>query len=294
MGTRTVHLDITGMSCANCSATIQDTLESLTGVSEANANFATDEGSVEYDPEEVSLREIYDAIDDAGYGAVSETATIAISDMTCANCAETNETALEATPGVIDAEVNYATDEAQVTYNPADTSLDALYDAIEDTGYSPVREDDGESGEDARDAARQAEIRKQLRLTLFGAVLSAPLLFFLAEKFLLGGGVLPETILGVEFGWAEFLLATPVQLVLGWPFYKNSYKALVKNGRANMDVLIALGSTTAYVYSVAVLLDVIAGGSTSTRRRSSSCSSRSATTSRPARRDRPARRSASS
>ena len=260
MGTRTVHLDITGMSCANCSATIQDTLESLTGVSEANANFATDEGSVEYDPEEVSLREIYDAIDDAGYGAVSETATIAISDMTCANCAETNETALEATPGVIDAEVNYATDEAQVTYNPADTSLDALYDAIEDTGYSPVREDDGESGEDARDAARQAEIRKQLRLTLFGAVLSAPLLFFLAEKFLLGGGVLPETILGVEFGWAEFLLATPVQLVLGWPFYKNSYKALVKNGRANMDVLIALGSTTAYVYSVAVLLGVIAGG----------------------------------
>jgi Cu+-exporting ATPase len=260
MGTRTVHLDITGMSCANCSATIQDTLESLTGVSEANANFATDEGSVEYDPEEVSLREIYDAIDDAGYGAVSETATIAISDMTCANCAETNETALEATPGVIDAKVNYATDEAQVTYNPADTSLDALYDAIEDAGYSPVREDDEESGEDARDAARQAEIRKQLRLTLFGAVLSAPLLFFLAEKFLLGGGVLPETILGIEFGWAEFLLATPVQLVLGWPFYKNSYKALVKNGRANMDVLIALGSTTAYVYSVAVLLGVIAGG----------------------------------
>jgi Cu+-exporting ATPase len=86
------------------------------------------------------------------------------------------------------------------------------------------------------------------------------MLFFLAEKFLLGGDVLPETILGIEFGWAEFLLATPVQVVLGWPFYKNSYKALIKNGRANMDVLIALGSTTAYVYSVAVLLEVIAGG----------------------------------
>ncbi|MFC6987820.1 heavy metal translocating P-type ATPase [Haloplanus sp. GCM10025708] len=261
MGTRTAHLDITGMTCANCSATVGDALESLDGVVEANANFATDEGSVEYDPDEVSLEEIFEAIEDAGYGAVSDTVTIGISDMTCANCVQTNETA-QNTPGVIAAEANFATDEAQVRYNPADTSLDALYDAIESAGYSPVREDgdDGDSGEDARDAARQAEIRKQLRLTLFGAVLAAPLLFFLLEKYLLGGGVVPETVFGVEFGWVEFLLATPVQLVLGWPFYKNSYNALVNNKRANMDVLIALGSTTAYVYSVAVLSGLIAGG----------------------------------
>jgi len=86
------------------------------------------------------------------------------------------------------------------------------------------------------------------------------MLFFLVRKFAFGGGVIPETIFGVEFGWVEFLLATPVQLVLGWPFYKNSYKALVTNGRANMDVLIALGSTTAYVYSLAVLSGLIAGG----------------------------------
>ncbi|MFQ3319028.1 MAG: Cu+-exporting ATPase [Natronomonas sp.] len=263
MTTRTTQLDITGMSCANCSATIQDTLESLDGVVEADANFATDEGSVEYNPDEVSLAEIYDAIDDAGYGALSETVTISISDMTCANCADTNESALEDTPGVINADVNYATDEAQVTYNPAEASLNDLYDAIEDAGYSPVREEsgsEGDSGQSARDAARQAEIRKQLRLTLLGAVLSAPLLFFLAENYLLGGAIVPETVFGIEFGWVEFALATPVQLILGWPFYKNSYKAVVKNGRANMDVLIALGSTTAYVYSVAVLLEAIAGG----------------------------------
>ena len=263
MGTRTAHLDITGMSCANCSSTVGEALESLDGVSEANVNFATDEGSVEYDPEEVSLGEIVDAIEQSGYDVVTETASIGISDMTCSNCADTNQTALESVPGVVSAEVNYATDEAQAVYNPAETSLDALYDAIEEAGYSPVREDADEgddSGQNARDAAREAEIRKQLRLTLFGAALSAPLLFFLVEKFLLGGGVVPDRILGVEFGWVEFALATPVQVVLGWPFYKNSYKALVKNGRANMDVLIALGSTTAYVYSVAVLLGLIAGG----------------------------------
>ncbi|MDS0478118.1 heavy metal translocating P-type ATPase [Natrinema sp. 1APR25-10V2] len=262
MSRRTTHLEIQGMSCANCSQTITEALEDLDGVTEANINFATDEGSVEYDPDEVSLAEIYDAIESAGYEPQRSTISIGISDMTCANCAETNQDALECVPGVISAGANYATDDAQVDYNPADVSRDALYDAIENAGYTPVRDDDSDeaSDQERRDAARQAEIRKQLRLTLFGAVLSVPLLFFLVEKFLLGGGIVPETIFGVEFGWVEFLLATPVQFVLGWQFYKNSYKALVKNKRANMDVLIALGSSTAYLYSVVVLLGLIAGG----------------------------------
>ncbi|WP_049941267.1 heavy metal translocating P-type ATPase [Halorhabdus utahensis] len=264
MATRTIHLDITGMSCANCSGTIQDTLESLDGVIEASANFATDEGSVEYDPEVVTLGEIYEAVENAGYGAVSETVTVAISDMSCANCAEANATALEDTPGVIGAEVNYATDEAQVTYNPAEASRADLYDAIEAAGYSPVREDDddaGDAGADARDAARDEEIRKQLRLTLFGALLSAPMLVFMADKLVLGGGIVAgvESLVGIRLGWVEFALATPVQALLGWPFYKNSYNALVNNRRANMDVLIALGSSTAYLYSVAVLSGLIAG-----------------------------------
>ncbi|ACV11926.1 heavy metal translocating P-type ATPase [Halorhabdus utahensis DSM 12940] len=252
------------MSCANCSGTIQDTLESLDGVIEASANFATDEGSVEYDPEVVTLGEIYEAVENAGYGAVSETVTVAISDMSCANCAEANATALEDTPGVIGAEVNYATDEAQVTYNPAEASRADLYDAIEAAGYSPVREDDddaGDAGADARDAARDEEIRKQLRLTLFGALLSAPMLVFMADKLVLGGGIVAgvESLVGIRLGWVEFALATPVQALLGWPFYKNSYNALVNNRRANMDVLIALGSSTAYLYSVAVLSGLIAG-----------------------------------
>ena len=261
------------MSCANCSASIEDALADLDGVTSANANYATDEGSVEYDPDDVSLGEIYAAIESAGYGAVSETVTVAITDMSCANCAEANADALEATPGVIEATVNYATDEAQVRYNPADASRSDLYDAVESAGYSPVREgsgdgsgadgtseaSSGDAGQDARDAAREGEIRKQLRLTLFGAALAAPLLLFMADHLLLGGELFPETVFGVRIGWVQFLLATPVQVVLGRPFYRNSYKALVTNGRANMDVLIALGSTTAYAYSVAVLAGVVAG-----------------------------------
>ena len=264
MSARTTRLDVTGMSCANCSETVQDSLRSLDGVVDADVNFATDEGVVTYDPEETTLREIYDAIEAAGYGAVSETTSIAITDMSCANCAETNADALKNTPGVLGAEVNYATDEAQATYNPADASIEDLYGAIEEAGYTPARErsgdgeGDGSSG-DARDAARQAEIRRQLRLTLFGAALGVPFLFFMLETHFLGD-LLPASVFGVDFGWVEFLLATPVQAVLGWQFYRNSYDALAKNGRANMDVLIALGSSTAYLYSIAVLAGLIAGG----------------------------------
>jgi len=282
MSTRTARVDVTGMSCANCSATIRDALEDLDGVTSATANYATDGATVEYDPGEVSLREIYDAIEAAGYDAVSETMTIAITDMSCANCAETNREALADTPGVIDVEVNYATDEARVTYNPADADRADLYDAIESAGYTPVREGEsgtggsdaaegdeaadgsgpeasGDSGQSARDAAREEEIRRQLRLTLFGTALAAPLVAFMADHLLFEGTIFPTAVFGVDVGWIQFLLATPVQVALGRPFYENSYKALVRNGRANMDVLIALGSTTAYAYSVAVLAGLIAG-----------------------------------
>ncbi|WP_246045663.1 heavy metal translocating P-type ATPase [Halorussus ruber] len=247
------------MSCANCSGTVEDALSELDGIEEVNVNFATDEGTVEYDSGEVTLAEIYEAIEESGYEPVSEEVSIGIADMTCSNCAETNEDALEALPGVVSAEVNYATDEGVVRYNPNDVDRDSLYEAIEGAGYSPVREEGGEgedgkqSSADRRDAARQEEIRHQRNLTIFGAVLSTPLIFFMLEHYLFDG-LLGEALLGVPLGWVMFGLATPVQYFLGKEFYENSYKAVVKNRTANMDVLIALGSSTAYIYSVAVLL----------------------------------------
>jgi Cu+-exporting ATPase len=245
------------MSCANCSGTVENALGKLDGIREPNVNFATDEGTVEYDPEVVSLGEIYRAIEDAGYDPVAQQVTIGISGMSCANCSAANEEALEDTPGVVDAEVNYATDEGTVRYNPDDADLADLYDAIERAGYEPIREDgsdeEGDTAGDRREDARQAEIRRQRNLTLFGAVLSTPLVFFMLEHFLFDD-LLGEAVLGVPLGWVMFGLATPVQYFLGKEFYENSYKAIVKNRTANMDVLIALGSSTAYVYSVAVLL----------------------------------------
>ncbi|WP_049933691.1 heavy metal translocating P-type ATPase [Halarchaeum acidiphilum] len=264
--TRTERIDVQGMSCANCSATIEDALSALDGVREANANFATDEASVEYDPESVSLAAVYDAIADAGYEPIDEAVTVTVTDMSCANCSQTVSEALLDAPGVIDADVNFAVDEARVRYNPATASMGDLYDAIEGAGYSPVREEaggDGESddGESAATAARRAETRKQRNLALFGAAFAVPLLALMLEG-LFAPDALPATIPGTDLPMAlvGFVLATPVQYLLGREFYENAYKAVVRNGRANMDVLIALGSSTAYVYSIATLLGVVAGG----------------------------------
>jgi Cu+-exporting ATPase len=251
-------LEILGMSCTNCSITIQEKLEDLDGVQDANINFATDEGSIKYDDDEINLSEIYDAIEEAGYEATRSKISIAISDMTCSNCAETNQKALEDVRGVIRANVNYATDESVIEYNPSDTSVEKLYEAIEKAGYTPVRESEEDSGTDERDEARENEVRKQLRLTLFGSVLCLPLLFLLIDNYFLGG-IVPESFFGISIGWFELILATPIQVVLGWPFYRNSYNSLINNHRANMDVLIALGSTTAYTYSVLVLFNLVAG-----------------------------------
>jgi Cu+-exporting ATPase len=253
MSTRTATLELRGMSCADCATTIRERVGGLDGVADVSVNVATEGGTVEYDPAVVSLAAIYEAVADAGYEAAAETVTVAVTDMSCADCAETVGRRLRATPGVLEADVNFATDEARVRYNPADADRSDLYAAVEAAGYTPVREREGADDEGRRDAARDAEIRRYRRLTVFGAVLSTPLLAMLVAH-LLAPGVLPEALFGVEVGWFAFLLATPVQVLLGREFYENAWTAVVRNRRANMDVLIALGSTTAYLYSVARLL----------------------------------------
>ena len=271
MTDRETHVDVGEMTCANCASTVEDAVTRLDGVSGADVNFATDGATVSYDPESVSLGALFEAIEDAGYDPISDAATVSVTDMSCANCSATIEDAVGALPGVISVDANFATDEVTVEYNPAEVGLDAVDEAIESAGYTPVRQTDAEDGDtesgstgtdrSAADEARQAEIRRQRRLTLFGALLSAPLLLFVAETHLLGGSVLPETLsafgTSVSFGWIEFLLATPVYVVLGREFLENSYTALVRNRTANMDVLIALGSSTAYGYSLVALAGVL-------------------------------------
>ena len=248
------------MSCATCSSTVEEAIAELDGEASVAVNFAPDEGVVEYDPSEVSLAVVYDAIEDAGYEPDSTKATIGIAGMTCATCAETNATAIEDVPGVLEADVNFATDEATVAFNPHDTSLSAIYDAIEAAGYDPDRQvdEDGKDLTEERESAVERELRTKRKWVIIGGILASPFLLVMVDMFY--PGFLPEAILGVDTGWYEFVLATGLMATLGWHFIKGAYTSLVNNRQANMDTLVAVGTSAGYLYSTAVQLDWIVGG----------------------------------
>ena len=254
--TRRERLAVGGMSCSTCSETVSEAVGSLDGVEGASVNYATDEGTVEYDPERASLAEIFDAIEDAGYEPRRETRTIEIVGMHCANCSETVEGALADLPGVVRADVNYATDEATVEYNPEAFSVEAAYDAIEDVGYEPVRADDSDAGDDDGSPAERA-LRKQRRLVVGGAVLTAPFVYLMAA--MLTPLSRPETLLGVDFGWIELVVASVLMATLGKEFVVGAVKA-ARNRTANMDTLVAVGTSAGYFYSAAVLVFGLPGG----------------------------------
>jgi len=175
--------------------------------------------------------------------------TIPITGMSCANCAMTIERVLKKkVPGVTQASVNFATESALVEYRPSETNIEKIIAAIEKAGYGAIRPE--EAMEDAETAAREAEIRDQTRKFLVGVIFTVPL-------FLLSMGR-DFSLLGpwghaAWMNWFFLVLATPVQFYTGYDFYTGGWKSLV-NRSANMDVLVAMGSSVAYFYSFALLL----------------------------------------
>ncbi len=256
----TQQIEISGMSCATCSGNIEDAVGDLDGVAEVSANFASDEASVRYDPDQCSLGRIYEAIEQAGFTPERATTTIPVTGMSCATCSEAIETALSGTPGVLDVNANFANDEVLVSYNPADTQIEAVYDAIEGAGYEPVR-DSGDGMTEQRERAVERELTKQRNLVAGGAVLTAPFVLLMAQMApFLDVRLVPETLFGVGFGWIEFVLATALMATLGREFIEGAYRAFVTNRQANMDTLVAVGTSAGYIYSTAAVSGAIPDG----------------------------------
>jgi Cu+-exporting ATPase len=248
------------MSCATCSAAVEEAVGELDGVSSVDVSVATDEATVEYDPTEVSLSQVYAAIEESGYTPERQTETVEIAGMSCATCAETNATAIEDLPGVLSADVNFATDEATVEFNPADVSLSAVYDAVEAAGYTPGRgadggkdSEEGKSMTEQRESAVESELRTKRRWVVVGGLLTTPFLLVMLEMFV--GEFLPAW-----FDWVEFALATVLVVTLGRHFFTGAYTAAVNNHQANMDTLVTMGTLTGYLYSTAVITDLVSGG----------------------------------
>lgn len=252
MADQTLTLPVTGMTCTNCAANIERGINKLDGVTQANVNFASEQAAVSFDPQKLKPQDVVAQIHRAGYGVPTIKSELPVTGMTCANCALNIERALnKKVSGVVAAAVNFATERVSLEYIPAVSTMEDIVAAIKKAGYGVIVPDDAIDEEDAESAARTAEIKDQTRKFIIGLIFALPLFMLsMARDFSLIG---PWSH-AIWVNWLFLGLATPVQFYTGWDYYTGAFKSL-RNGSANMDVLIALGSSVAYFYSTIVLIN---------------------------------------
>ncbi len=259
MSEKQLTLPVIGMTCANCVAAVERNARKAEGVTEAAVNFAAEKVTVSYDPDQAGgaqvTADVIDRIRRAGYDVPTAEVELPLLGMTCANCAATIERRLKKTDGVLEATVNLASERATVRYAPGATTRADLVAAVRRAGYDVVETAADQDAPDAEAAAREAEIAHQQRRLLVGAIFTLPLFLLSMGRDL---GLVGAWANAQWVDWLFLLLATPVQFYVGWDYYSGAFKSL-RNGSANMDVLVALGSSVAYFYSVAVLLSLSAG-----------------------------------
>jgi Cu+-exporting ATPase len=235
-----LDLPIAGMTCTACATRIETSLNKHPGIT-ANINLGTEKARVDYDPLQTTPDQIVSIIEKAGYQVPEQRLELALEGMTCAACATRIENALNQLPGVT-ASVNFATEKATLRYALGKTSLPQILDAVRKTGY-----DAHELAAQERDAERQRKLlhyRQEFRLFWLSALLTLPLL---AQMGAMVSGDHQDWLPR----WLQLALATPVQFWIGKRFYVGAWHAL-RGGGANMDVLVALGTTMAYLLSLVV------------------------------------------
>ncbi|MDT3700808.1 MAG: heavy metal translocating P-type ATPase [Thermincola sp.] len=245
--TQALSFKVGGMTCAACSARVEKGLRKLDGVINANVNLLAEKASLEIDPAVIQFPEIKAKVEDLGYQVFGGSkAELKVVGMTCAACSARVEKKLNSLAGVYGAGVNLATERATFEFDPAQITLKEIEKAIDDLGYQAFSM--GDESVDREREARENEISYQKRRLIISSILSAPLLLVMIFDWL--GIHLPISM--KQMHWGSFILATPVQFYAGLQFYKGAYKAL-KNGSANMDVLVSLGTSSAYFYSIVLL-----------------------------------------
>jgi len=263
-------LPITGMTCANCVVTVERNLKRLDGVRSANVNLSSERASVEFDPSLLSLPDLVSRVERAGYGVATGEADLVIKRLADDNDARRLEKSLSGMDGVLEAQVSFALGKARVKYVPTVISQAELRRAVAAAGFEAIEL--GGDAEDVEAQAREAEIAEQRRLLIIGLIFTIPLFLLSMSKdfsllpeffYVTGHDAMAYAMGGMHqaqwwFDWILFALATPVQFYVGRQYYVGAYKSL-RNGSANMDVLVALGSSVAYFYSVIIMLDWLPG-----------------------------------
>ncbi|HDX9650719.1 heavy metal translocating P-type ATPase [Bacillus wiedmannii] len=238
------NLQISGMTCAACANRIEKGLKKVEGVHDANVNFALEKTKIMYDPQKTNPQQFKQKVESLGYGIVSDKAEFTVSGMTCAACANRVEKRLNKLEGVNGATVNFTLESATVDFNPDEINVNEMKSAITKLGYKLEVKSDEQNGSTDH---RLQEIERQKKKFIISFILSFPLLWAMVSHFSFTSFIyLPDMLMNP---WVQLALATPVQFIIGGQFYVGAYKAL-RNKSANMDVLVALGTSAAYFYSV--------------------------------------------
>ncbi len=246
--TKELIIPIVGMHCANCANTVGRSLKRMPGVDAANVSYASERAVITYDPKRVTPDQMIEMIKSIGYGAALAEVELPVAGMTCNNCANTITRTLKRLDGVLDVNTSYASERTHLTYLPSMVELSDIKRAVRDAGYKIIEVAGGEQAQiDAEQAARNAEIADKKRKVIVGAVLST-IIMILSMAEMVG---LPLDFPGRL--WLVAALTTVVQVYLGKDYYVSAWKAL-QNRTANMDTLVAMGSSVAYFYSLAILI----------------------------------------
>lgn len=262
--TKQLTLPITGMTCANCVATVERNLKKLDGVESAVVNLSSERATVDFDASKLAMPDLIARVNRAGYGVATGEADLVIKRLADDNDARRLEKALAKLEGVIEAKVTFTAEKARVTYVPTIVTQAELRRAVAAAGFEAVEL--GGEAEDAEARAREHEINEQRRLLIIGLIFTVPLfLLSMGKDF----GLLPSFFYtgmmmdGMReaqpwFNWVMLALAAPVQFYVGWQYYVGAFKAL-RNKSANMDVLIAMGSSAAFFYSLPITFGLLMG-----------------------------------
>ncbi|RTR28028.1 heavy metal translocating P-type ATPase (plasmid) [Deinococcus radiophilus] len=248
-----LQLAVEGMTCAACVGRVEQTLNKVPGVLGASVNLATETANVHYDPAVIQPEQLAEAVQSAGYAVGSQELSFGVSGMTCAACVGRVERALNKVPGVLGASVNLATEAATVRYTPGTVTPDDLFRTVEDAGYGVEGQvTEAETAAETPQDRATASLRRDLLISAAFAVplfiiSMVPMMYAPLHHWLLGQ--VGEGILN----WVMLLLALPVQFWVGQRFYRAGWSAL-RHGSPDMNTLVMIGTTAAFVYSAVVTL----------------------------------------
>ncbi|MEO1667203.1 MAG: heavy metal translocating P-type ATPase [Chloroflexota bacterium] len=262
MTVQNIEMPVVGMTCSVCVRNVERALGKDDGVQDATVNFATERASVAYDPTQTDLPTLVGRIQQSGYEVATAEVELPITGMTCAACERNVSRALRKPDGVLDVSVNLATERARVQYLPGTVTRRDLIAAVARAGYGVIDTSSVDEPEDAEQAARDAEITRQWRLVIIGTIFTAPLVVLsMTRHFMHSVPLLMGAVpwLGADYWLFIFaLMATPVMVIVGRQYIVGAYKSL-RNGTANMDVLVAMGTLAAYGYGLIVLAGIVFG-----------------------------------